>query len=710
MLAAELSRLGAVSPREGPGVVRFAGGVAAALRACLWSRTASRILAPLVRVNAAAPDDVYVAARGFPWEDQMTAVSTLAVDFSGKGSGIDNTMYGAQLVKDAVVDRLRERLGARPSVDLKTPDIRIACRLRGGALEIARDLSGQGLHKRGYRLDGGEAPIRENLAAAILLKSGWDDIARDGGIFLDPMCGSGTLVIEAALIAADIAPGLLREKWGFTSWPRHDPSLWNQLVEEASGRRTRGIAHYKGRCFGFDADGTAVNSSRHNARRSGAADIIDIRHLALGDIQGPPAEGKGLVLTNPPYGVRLNEGEDLRVLYAELGSALKKHFTGWRASVITAEPELCRAMDLRAHKTNVFNNGALECRLLQFNISEDRFVDREAAVERKTRAAVDRALARGGEAFANRLKKNLRTTGRWARREGISCYRLYDADLPEYSAAIDIYGDMAHVQEYAPPPTVDPVRAAERLEDLTALVSHVLGVPAKNVFVKTRSRQRGSDQYHRISHGGRFHEVREGPCRLLVNLEDYLDTGLFLDHRPTRAMIAGMCGGKRFLNLFCYTAAATVHAALGGAASSVSVDLSQTYLDWAAKNFELNGIDAARHLLVRADCREWISSCRGRFDVIFLDPPTFSNSKRMHGTFDVQRDHAPLVVAAAKLLSPDGTLFFSTNRNRFKLDAGGLNDLKLDDITIRTIPEDFKRNAKIHRCWAMTREIQSPGR
>jgi len=318
--------------------------------------------------------------------------------------------------------------------------------------------------------------------------------------------------------------------------------------------------------------------------------------------------------------------------------------------------------------------------------------------------------------FANRLRKKLLTLGRWARRAGVSCYRLYDADMPEFAVAIDLYqGERreVHVQEYAPPATVDPAAAARRLQAIRTLLPALLEVPPDGVHLKVRARQRGAAQYTRTGERGRPLEVREGECRFLVNLTDYLDTGLFLDHRETRRLIAGLAAGKRFLNLFAYTATATVCAARGGARSTTSVDLSQTYLDWARRNLALNGFGGAEHGLVRADCIAWLEqqarSHHPPYDLIFLDPPSFSNSKRMTGILDVQRDHVGLIRAAAGLLAPAGTLLFSTNLRSFKMDRDALTDLSPEDITRQTIPHDFERNPRIHQCWRIARPPGSPG-
>ena len=244
--------------------------------------------------------------------------------------------------------------------------------------------------------------------------------------------------------------------------------------------------------------------------------------------------------------------------------------------------------------------------------------------------------------------------------------------------------------------------ARQRLEQVLAALPAVLELPPENVFLKTRQRQKGASQYQKFAAQGRFHEVREGPARFWVNFTDYLDTGLFLDHRLTRRLIGELAAGQRFLNLFGYTGTASVWAALGGATRTTTVDLSATYLDWARRNFGLNGLHGPKHALVRADCRQWLAQARDSYDLIFLDPPTFSNSKRMDGILDLQRDHVALLRQTARLLTPDGVLLFSTNQRNFRLDRAGLPELAFEDWSRRTLPPDFARDPKIHRCWRIS--------
>jgi 23S rRNA (guanine2445-N2)-methyltransferase / 23S rRNA (guanine2069-N7)-methyltransferase len=690
LLADELRALGAEDVRDTRGGVAFAGDLRIGYAACLWSRTANRILLPLARFPAPTPEALYAGVHAIDWGEHLSPDATLAVDFVSSRSAITHTQYGAQKVKDAVVDRLRADSGRRPSVRPERPDLQLNVYVHRDEAQLAIDLSGESLHRRGYRQEGAAAPLKENLAAALLLRAGWPTLAAEGRPLLDPMCGSGTLPLEAALIAGDIAPGLLRDYYGFLGWLGHVPAVWRQLREEAFARREQGLAQLPV-IVGYDADAQAVRMAQANAERVGLRAKVHIERRALSDAR-PVGEKPGLFIVNPPYGERLGEAKALIPLYGQIGDLLKQHFSGWHAAVFTGNPELGLRVGLRPRKSYQLFNGPIECRLSLFDIAE-----------RSPETAEEPA---GGEMLANRLRKNLRSLERWAKREGVSCYRLYDADLPEYAVAVDLYyGERlwVHVQEYAAPASVDPAKAGRRLREALRVIPQVLGIPPQQMFFKVRERQRGRAQYEKLDQQGRYHEVREGACRLLVNFTDYLDTGLFLDHRPTRQRIGRLAAGKRFLNLFCYTGAATVHAAVGGAGRTTSVDMSRTYLDWAERNLSLNGFRGPWHELVQADCLTWLKEQsdkrRRQYDLIFLDPPTFSTSKRMQQTFDVQRDHVELLRLTMSLLAPDGLLIFSNNLRRFRLDAEALPELDIRDITRDTIPPDFARNPKVHHCF-----------
>jgi 23S rRNA (guanine2445-N2)-methyltransferase / 23S rRNA (guanine2069-N7)-methyltransferase len=701
LLADELRALGAAQAREKRAGVEFSGTLETAYRACLWSRLASRILLPLSEFPARSPEELYAAVQKIAWQEHLAPDGTLAVDVSASASQITHSHYAALKVKDAIVDQLREQHGVRPSVDTARPDVRINVYLHRDQAVLSLDLSGEALHRRGYRAEAVEAPLKENLAAAILLRANWPAIAAGGGTLVDLMCGSGTFLIEAALMAADAAPGLGRNYFGFLYWRGHDAPLWERLVEEANDRFDAGMRKLPP-LRGYDTDTRAIRIAQDNIRRAGFENSIQVARRALADC-APEAGAAGLVVVNPPYGERLGEASELTALYAELGAQLKRCFDGWRAAVFTGNPELGKTMGLRAQRYHVLWNGAIECRLLHFEVGE------AAVVQPYTPKPLEPSA--GMQMFENRLRKDLKHFGRWARRQDVFAYRLYDADLHEYNLAVDVYESdrrYAHVQEYEAPDTVDPRKAQTRLREALAVIPQVLEIAPAQMFFKQRRRQKGGGQYEKQapsgSGPGEFHEVREGPCRFLVNFTDYLDTGLFLDHRATRALIGELARGKRFLNLFAYTGTATVHAALGGASATTSVDLSYTYLDWAQRNFELNGLRASAHERIQGDVLEWLKQNHTRrYGLIFLDPPTFSRSKRMDETLDIQRDHVGLIRDAAALLDPGGVLVFSTNLRKFRLDAAALAELHIEDITRRTIPPDFERNPRIHHCFRLQR-------
>lgn len=705
LLAEELERLGLHGATEGRGGARFEGSLEDGYRACLWSRVANRVLLPLAQFPAVGPEALYAGAVEVPWEDHLTPDRTFAVRFDGRLPGVTDSRYPALKVKDAIADRFNSRLGRRPNVDAENPDLLIHCYVLREVATLAIDLSGSSLHRRGYREQGAAAPLKENLAAAILLRAGWPDLAAEGAALLDPMCGSGTLVIEGALMAADIAPGLLHDqsgnRFGFEGWLGHDPIAWERLIDEAMIRREAGL-HRLGSLRGYDEHPAAIRAALANLQRAGLAGRAHFERRELADCRPGRDEDRGLVVANPPYGQRLGADSDLPALYARLGAVLRERFTGWKAAVFTGNPELGKHMGLRALRTHALYNGPIECRLLHFEVDPANFVSNQP------RPLPPDARGEGAVALANRLAKNRKALRKWRETRQISCYRLYDADLPEYAVAVDVYEGERRwlvVQEYAAPPSVEPERARRRLREALGVIPEVLEVPQSQVFFKVRRQQKGTSQYERLGEARHFHEVSEGGHRFLVNFEDYLDTGLFLDHRDTRRMIGEQAQGKRFLNLFAYTGTATVYAARGGAAATTTVDMSRTYLDWARRNLELNGIQGPGHELIQADCLDWLRQVKGRrrFDLIFLDPPSFSASKRMEGTLDIQRDHVELIRAATALLDPDGLLIFSNNLRRFRMDRESLADLEIADISAKTLPIDFARNPRIHNCWQVRR-------
>lgn len=748
LLADELRRLRLAGVRPQRGGVLFRGTIRDAYKTLLWSRLASRVLLSLGSVDASDSDALYAAIGAIAWEDHVAPEGTIAIDTSGVNPELRNTQFTTVRVKDAVVDRLRERFGTRPSIDTTAPDLRINVVVAGAKAKIAIDLSGDPLHRRGYRVPGVQvvAPMKETLAAAMLEVAGWREIAAAGGGFLDPLCGSGTLAIEAAMVAADMAPGLLRSTWGFDRWLGHDADAWTGLLDEADARCEAGLESVVP-ITASDSDPAAVKIAVECIRRAGLARHVVVEQVSLENVMPPAGATSGLIACNPPYGERLSQRGELPALYAVLGNRVREHFSGWNLAVITPDNRLAGGLGLTPVTVHELYNGPIAAPVSVFvrletaspqvvpdtpvasEVSEPP-VDAQAPSPPSSQpdspavAAPATALVvepgSPEEAFANRLRKMAKHIGQWARRTGASCYRVYDADLPDYNVAVDVYagaaGDsgrrFAHVAEYAPPADVDTGRAAARMEWAREAVANVLGIDPADVFLKRRERQRGTAQYERVSRSGVTATVAENGLLFEVNLSDYLDTGLFLDHRDTRAWIRELSDGARFLNLFAYTGTASVYAAAGKAVSTTTVDLSGTYLEWAGRNMELNGVSGPQHSRVQADVVQWLETARrngNRYELVFCDPPTFSNSKRMRDTWDVQRDHVGLITAAARLLSDGGTLVFSCNRRKFTLDSQALLDAGMTarDVTRRTIPKDFERTPHVHSCWAITRQPDS---
>ena len=712
LLIGELTACGALGARESAGGVAFSGPLECAYRACLWSRIANRVYLEVAQFEARDAAEFYDGIARIDWTAHLGPQATLACEFSGRHPAITHTHFGALKLKDGIVDALRTATGTRPDIAPERPGVRVHAHAHGVHLTVSIDLSGDSLHRRGYRAAAGEAPLKENVAAGVLMRSQWPELARQNAEFLDPLCGSGTFCIEAALMAADRAPGLTRDYFGFLGWRGHDAPLWARLLTEASGRAQAGATSGV-TVRGQDRDAAAVRSAREGAVRAGVEPWVSFRGAPLADAAPLPerdAARPGLLCTNPPYGMRMEDHAGARAVHRELGAVLREHFQGWNAAVLTGAPELGKELGLRAYRTHTVWNGGIECRLLRIQVG----LDSTRAVGVLGRGNAHLKDTPGARMFANRLAKNMKRLRSWAQREELSCYRLYDADMPEYAFAIDLYATLEppqqwlYVQEYAAPAEIELEAVRRRRGEVLATLPEVTGVAAERIRVRTRRRTPRGEQYEKLDDSSNFHVIAEGGLKFRVNFEDYLDTGIFLDHRLTRARLRAAARGVRFLNLFAYTGTASVYAASGGARSTTSVDMSRTYLEWAQRNLALNGLQAGMHQCVQAECREWLASMAsgaGRYELIFLDPPTFSNSKRMEGVLDVERDHPELIDASARLLAPGGLLVFSTNAQKFRLDEALGSRYAVRDISAATLPKDFERNPRIHRCY----EIQPRG-
>jgi 23S rRNA (guanine2445-N2)-methyltransferase / 23S rRNA (guanine2069-N7)-methyltransferase len=726
LLQNELDQLDIPHIKLHTGGVSFGGGIESAYKACLWSRVASRILLQLKEFTIESDHDLYDEIMSIDWSAHFSEDDTLAIDCFSSHSIVSNSHFATLRVKDAVVDQFVQNTEYRPSIDKDNPDIRINVYLSDRQCLAYLDLSGEALHKRGYRLSAGSAPLRETLAAAMLYRAKWESFYEKGLPFYDPMCGSGTLLIEAAMMAADIAPGLLRQKFGFHRWKQYDPQQWEAIRDEAKQRSQKGRRSLPVIC-GSDNDEKLIEVARKNINNAGLSTVIKTFVQDATDNLLPCTEEKGLIVTNPPYGKRIGQVQLLRILYHRFGVQLKTHFEGWTAVIITSEADLAKSIGLRAFHKNTLYNGALKSVLYQYriNASHDksivaevdadfdttirgRIVDDELAssMVESGSAVSSTAASEHASMFTNRLKKNYKHLKKWAKKNNVSCYRVYDADIPQYAVAIDKYEQWVHVQEYQAPKTVDKNRAFQRINDVIDVVADILEIKQDNVVLKTRKKQAGLAQYEKQDQKNHKMTVAENGLKFIVNMYDYIDTGLFLDHRNTRQLIRKLARDRSFLNLFAYTGSVTVYAAAGGAKTTTTVDMSNTYINWAKENLAINGYSAEQHRFIRDDCLSWLKQAVAesqKYELIFVDPPTFSNSKKMSTSLDIVRDHAELLNDCLRLLTDDGQIIFSTNARNFKMDSSLFENCFVKEITTMTTTEDFRRKP-LHRCWCLARQ------
>ncbi len=727
-LADELRAIGAERVRPLTGRVTFEGEAADGLRACLWSRLASRICLVIGRVPAADEDELYRGVRELPWEAVLRPHATIAIAANGTNRAIGNSHFAALRAKDALCDRMLERIGARPAVDTQRPDARIVLSLRGERATVAFDLAGEPLFKRLPRravkyLTARRAEVlRPDYAALLLAQAGWHPSDTQPNVLVDAACGTGGVLLEATEALCDRAPGLNRATWGFQGWAGFDAQTWRDLADEAR-RRAEASGHRRGVIVGCDADSGARDVAAGLLEAAGLGEQIVFTDADAGAIGHAlhsrrlqrPVEGAAVVLDllDTP----------LACLPRTLGLVRRlrdlPQLEQAPVAVLAADQATVSAFRMEPASTLAIKPRNEDALIARFD-PDDGAGGGEATVDVGDGKPVPVLLAES-EQFARRLIKVARQKRRWAQRAGVSCYRVYDADLPEYAAAIDLYqgapatpGRWLVIAEYAAPRSIDPATAQARMLDILAIAPRVLDVDPAHVHARVRSRSRGGSQYGRRgsdAEGAKaLPRIEEDGLTFLVNFDDYLDTGIFLDHRVTRHLLREEAARARsFLNLFAYTGTATCYAAAGGVRRTTTVDLSNTYLDWARRNMRANGFTDEGHVFVRADVMQWVREQRHgrtRWDLIFCDPPTFSNSAKMgRRTFDVQRDHVDLIVGISRLLTPGGRAVFSCNLRTFRPDVAALEraGVALTDVTAQTIPEDFSRNPRIHKCYLVER-------
>lgn len=725
-LQTELTSFGIASEIKSTGRLTVTGTLRDLYTICLWSRVASRVLMLIKRKNINTEYDVaeqlYGLAKSINWTEQFSLEQTFAIRLSVDKRVAVSQQFAMLRIKDAIADTFNEAYDSRPNVDSRNPDFSIFATVNDKQAELYLDLSGTSLHRRGYRVAMTEAPLKENLAAALLYSAGWHQKNSDGtpyyNALIDPMCGSGTFIIEALLMHCDYAVGIDKaaNQFGFYEWQHHDETLWQQMIDDAQTRfrEALDIANEQPDTLplilGFDADNGAIIATEKNLIAAGLQDLLpllDLETRALNQLSSVlrPMVKDGrlsnpLVITNPPYGERLGDEEMIKPLYHALGLILQDSFAGSgidpMLGILAAHVEQVDILPIKEPKTLRCHNGAITVYFRYGNLIAGQLGNLVSRFEKREIESEE------AQDFINRLQKNLVKLKKLAKKDAVSNIRAYDADLPDFKVAIDLYGDYAHVQEYAPPKTIPPETAKKRFNLALMGIREVFDINREQVFIKTRARQSGNEQYSKqgqTDKRGKFYVAREDGAYFYVNFTDYLDTGLFIDHRNMRMRIKANSRGKAVLNLFAYTCTASVHAALAGAKKVTSVDLSQNYLDWGKQNFVLNGLDVSRnkYQFVAADIFEWIKDNTEQYDIIFIDPPTFSNSKKFQGTFDVQRDHAALINRAMNRLTSDGVLYFSNNFTRFELDEQLSQRYDVTNITHQTIGFDFNIKKPIHQ-------------
>ncbi|MCS6799945.1 MAG: bifunctional 23S rRNA (guanine(2069)-N(7))-methyltransferase RlmK/23S rRNA (guanine(2445)-N(2))-methyltransferase RlmL [Myxococcota bacterium] len=671
------------------GLVAFDGTLEEGYRIRVESFVASRLLALVAEFHTKDSAALRDAAREVRWEEHLDPDETFAVDVAGRMPDGEDARLFALRVKDAVADRLRARTGRRPDVDRRNPRVRLHVRVLDDCSLLCVDVGGGPLHRRGGR-PAAAAPLRETLAAALLHLMEWPARAEGGRPLFDPMCGSGTLLVEAAAMVRRLVPGLRRDE-RLDGWKGHDQVLFRDVLERAR-ERWRVHARVPVRVAGTDASSDAVRRARQLVAQAGLEDAVQIAQARFDDVE-PPQGPPGVLFVNPPWGERLGEVGELGALYARLGDVLRRRFLGWDAFVLAGNPALARRIGLRVRRRWSLQDGPVAARLLHVPIDPEP--PRGAAP--RWRAPSERAAM-----LRDRLRRNLRRLGPWLRREGITSYRLYDHDIPEYHLSVDVYeGRHARVDFHGP----TDGEGARRLEDAVAVVRDVMGLGETDVTVRVRRRRDAArEPYPRRPEAPRWLQVREAGLRFLVDVDGHLDTGLFLDERRLRAFVGRLARGARFLNLFAYTGAVTVYAAAGGALETTSVDRSASYLRWAARNLRLNGFEPGpRHRLVRSDVEPFLREAarRGvRWDLVHAGPPAYSDASRDGGEdFDLRRDLRRLLEAIGPCVAPSGRLVLSiVARGVAPFDAPGWN---VSEITSQTRSRDFERARSAHRAFLL---------
>lgn len=656
LLEKELLSLGGENLKIIKGGIYYEGEDSILYNTLMWSRISSRIFLCISKFVIKNSDDLYKNTYNINWTKILFLEKTFLVKFKGTNNIIQNSLFGSLKIKNAIVDKFYQKYSARPNVNLLTPDVRITAYLFHNSVHIMLDLSGESLNKRGYRKFFDIAPIKENLSSAIILSSGW----KKNTPLIDPMCGSGTLLIEAAMISSDRAPGLTRKKWGFQSWKRHNENIWNKILKKAKERFEIGIKTcVKNYFIGYDFNPNVIKKAKKNAINANLENIVNFVQCDLNSLKNPyQSKEIGILISNLSYRERYKTENNLIALYIELGIVLKKHFKNWKLSVFSSSRFLLTFLQIESYEELFFKNGLLDCLLKNCEIFPNELNDKS-------------------EEYQNRLRKNFKQLKKWKDLKEIECFRVYDSDLPNYKIIVDVYKKWLVIQEYQAPKSINYKEAHIRLCSAIYHSKEILSIPTNNIVIKFRKKQKNKAQYQKLFNRNSFFIIKEYHVKLIVNLIDYLDTGLFSEHRLVRKLLGKMSIGKDFLNLFSYTGAATVYAGLGKAKSTTTIDISNTYIRWSMRNMSINNLINSKNIFIQEDCLKWIVLTNKKFDLIFINPPTFSNSKKMKKTFELKRDYIKLMINLKRILRKNGDIIFSSSTHNFEINFDDIKKINL---------------------------------
>jgi 23S rRNA (guanine2445-N2)-methyltransferase / 23S rRNA (guanine2069-N7)-methyltransferase len=678
LAAGEISRAGGTVQRLSTGRLGVTGSLETAYRLCLWSRFSSRVVLRLARFAATNGDEIYEGARKIRWREHIDPRASFAVNARiDTNRELNHSNYAALRIKDAVADYFRDRVGYRPSVRAVRPDVQLILRIAGGSAEVGVDLAGESLHRRGYRTGAHGAPLKESLAAAIVAMSGW----RMDEPLVDPFCGSATLLIEAAMMACDTAPGLYRSYFGLLGWAGHRADLWRSLISEATQRKKDGGARRPPPLLGYDGDPEMVKTARHTLARAGFGNKIEV---AVGDCAFLQVEAdSGLVVCNPPYGNRMIAKRAAGYLYRGFGERLSEQCDGWRLGFFTGLPECAEFVGVRWRKKIRLQNGPLSCRL---------FVGK---IERRSKAPFHPRLAEGlsppdGETHSARtLRDTIAHRFTWARLREIECFRCYDGELPGYDVRLEWYRKYMVVSEradsQASPPASNPQPMAHMVNDVRTL----LGLSRDQVIL---ARPRRPDD----SRPPRLYEAGEQGGIFLLDFASASSFGLPLEQRELRAKAAAVAAGKRCLHLYSGTGVLGVLALRGGAHRWVGVEPDPELHGRAELNRARNGLSEKGLELIQEECLAWLGGGRSCFDLIIVDGTA--------AVFDEKMDH--LIMAALGRLEAGGMVWFWGTRAPFA--AAGISATAMSISSCSGLVPDDCRPQPLPVLWQISTARESP--